>query len=94
MTDTIANKLVADIHATPVFERHMWKRGVFTGATQMYVAPIMIWAHTIEVRLDNKRNYYKKALEKFAKDHPELEYAHFIKNGKDCTPYLLFRVKE
>ena len=94
MTDTIANKLVADIHATPVFERHMWKSGVFTGATQMYVAPIMIWAHTIEVRLYSKRNYYKKALEKFTKDHPELEHAYFVKNGVCCTPFLRFVVKE
>ena len=94
MDKAIARKIIDDIHATPLFERHICKLGTFVNCTDFYIAPISVWEYAIEVMVDDKHNYYTKTLKKFVETHPELEHAYFVKNGVGCTPFLRFVVKE
>ena len=94
MDKTIARKIIDDIKATPLFNRHICSLGTFVGCTDFYVSPISVWEHAIEVMVNDKHNYYTKTLKKFVETYPELETAYFVKNGLGCTPYLRFVVKK
>lgn len=82
-------KIIEDIKNTQLFKRHMLTSGV-----GYFSKPIMVFDTMIEVLVDNKHNYYKKELKKFVETHPELETAYFVKNGLNCTPYLVFVIKK
>lgn len=92
MKKDIARKLIDDIHNVPVFERHIRKSGFYLSDCP-HIAQISIWSREIQVLVDIRRNVFKKALNKFVKQHEDvLEFAYFA-CPKDCIPYLCFYVK-
>jgi hypothetical protein len=93
MKKDIARKLIDDIHNVPVFERHIRKCGYHL-SDGFYISPISIWSKEIEVMVDIRRNVFKKALDKFVKQHEDvLRFAYFV-CPQDCIPYLCFSVKK
>ena len=93
MKKDIARKLIDDIHQVPVFERHIRKCGYHL-SDGFYISPISIWSKEIEVMVDIRRNVFKKALDKFVKQHEDvLQFAYFV-CPQDCIPYLCFSVKK
>ena len=93
MEKDIARKLIDDIHKVPVFERHIRKRGYYMSDC-FYTAPISIWSSEIQVLVDIRRNVFKKALDKFVKEHEDvLRFAFFV-CAEGCVPYLRFSVKK
>jgi hypothetical protein len=93
MKKDIARKLIDDIHQVPVFERHIRKCGYHL-SDGFYISPISIWSKEIEVMVDIRRNVFKKALDKFVKQHEDvLRFAYFV-CPQDCIPYLSFSVKQ
>ena len=71
MKKDIARKLIDDIHNVPVFERHIRKCG-YHMSDGFYIAQISIWSKEIEVMVDIRRNVFKKALDKFVKQHEDV----------------------
>ena len=92
MKKDIARKLIDDIQKVPVFKRHILKQGSHIG--NVYFAPITIWGKRIEVLVDIRRNIFKKALDKFLKEHEDMLYMAYHVSGQDFTPYLCFYVKK
>lgn len=92
MNKDIAEKIIDDIHKVPIFERHIRKQGTHMG--NFYLAPITIWDRNIEVLVDIRRNIFKKALDKFVKEHEDVLHIAYYVSGQDFIPYLRFSVND
>jgi hypothetical protein len=93
MNKDVARKIIDDIHKVPVFERHIRKCGYYMSDC-FYCAPISIWSSEIQVLVDIRRNVFKKALEKFVKEHEDVLHIAYHVSGQDFIPYLCFHVKK
>ena len=86
------DKIIAEIKKVPVIAKHTKKQGIHIG-NNVYIAPICVWTHDIEVLVDTKRNVFKKALAKFVAEHDEVKNAYFVHNG-EATPFVRFELKD
>lgn len=86
------DKLIEEIKQIPVIAKHLHKTGKYIG-NNVYIAPICVWSHDIEVMVDISRNVFKKALDKFVGEHEDVKRAYFVNNHEEI-PFIRFEIGE
>jgi hypothetical protein len=91
MTHERYEKVVELVLAVPLFSKHIRNYGQHVGS--QYFPPIRGWARYVEFDIDTRKNVFKKALNKFAKDNADIIVAAlFVKNDDSCPSELRFYV--
>lgn len=94
ISSSIKRKVLDDIKAVPIIAKHISKVGEHIGSQSLYFAPICIWNKSIEIKVDIRRDVFKKALAEFVERNSNcVSGARFIYNGDSC-PYIWIGLKE